>query len=98
MASSLLSDSIPYLPSGIDALMWIVFFVYYRFDVGKVKKRLKKIHEKNSAVEELYKNHFNITDKTILDTREEKNFWKKRALKLEKELEKRIHLKVNSPY
>lgn len=89
MASSLLLDSLPYISPFFDILMWSILIVYYRFDVGKVKKKIKKIHEKNAVIEELYKNHFNITDQTIVDTRDEKNFWKRRALRLEKELEKR---------
>lgn len=55
--------------AGITALLWI-----YLTRSNKVQKKLDYFHE-------LFEEHFKTTDQTILDTRKERDYWKKKAEK-----------------
>lgn len=62
--------------------IFIFFFFFNRL------KKLDKEHRITSItitrMQELFEQHFTVTDKTIIEERKEKQFWKERALKAER--------------
>jgi hypothetical protein len=65
-------------------LLIIFFWLHYlrrnrilKKDVSEMKKKVEYMHQ-------LFDSHFQTTDNTIVDTRNERDFWKEKALKLEK--------------
>ena len=73
-------------------LLWGISFTLFsviinsawRKQVEKVWDKLRKIEETEEYNKGLFDLHFRVTDKTIIDTRDERDFWKKRALLAEK--------------
>jgi hypothetical protein len=62
----------------IAILLIVIFWFIYI-------KRNDKLYNKMDYMHKLFDNHFKVTDQTILDTRDERDFWKEKALKFEKE-------------
>lgn len=77
---------IQYLISGVALVIAVLTLVYFKFHIKWMKKAIKEIRKHQAVIDELYSNHFKVTDQTILDLREDKNIWKAKALKLEKKL------------
>jgi len=53
---------------------------------SKIAEEVKKILSIQEYDRGLFDHHFTVTDKTILEERKGKQFWKKKALELEKKL------------
>lgn len=69
----------------------IIFVVIYCLRNTKLKKEvhsiwgeIMKIAKQQEYDRELFDLHFKTTDETILDTRREREYWKQKALSLEK--------------
>ena len=90
-------SSIIFILVGIVLAFIIIFLLFWFFhvkraeklekNVAKVDKDVKDIQKEVEYVRNLFDSHFKTTDKTILDTREERDTWKHRAEELEKKLE-----------